>query len=143
MGLLDSIKQNKTKTINLPVLFVTGMLYAVQIDGSMTQQDVGKLKGIFEGKVPSVDDLLKEAVDYQTSTKHAEYLNELQNMELESSQRICFMANLLDLLLVDGELHENEIVLYKTYSDAIRLTGSERGAIQEVIVAKNSIGDFQ
>ncbi|GAA6138104.1 hypothetical protein NBRC116583_18510 [Arenicella sp. 4NH20-0111] len=59
----------------------------------------------------------------------------------ERQQRICF-ANLVDIAMADGSLHESENVLLRAYTSAFSVTDGEVERIVDVITLKNDKTGF-
>ncbi len=59
----------------------------------------------------------------------------------ERQQRIC-LANLVDIAMADGTLHETENVLLRAYTSAFSVDDSEVEKIVDVITLKNDKAGF-
>ena len=59
----------------------------------------------------------------------------------ERQQRVCF-ANLVDIAMADGSLHESENFLLSTYTSAFSVADAEIEKIFDVITLKNDKAGF-
>lgn len=59
----------------------------------------------------------------------------------EKQQRVA-MANMVDIAMADGSLHESENVLLRAYSDAFQVEDKEIERIVDVITLKNDKSAF-
>ncbi len=119
------------------ILGFCALLYAAaNIDGKSCENELRNLNLIIND-----ERILKQGFDYWQSTDNIQIVEELNTL-LVSDQKLCLLANMLEVAMVDGVLNENE----KNFLEKTRLTfninTSEFNAIFEALYTKNNFAIF-
>lgn len=81
-------------------------------------------------------ELYNRAYDYYQNHTFEETIGAL---ELNGQQKMCYLANLLELAMVDGAFDSREQKMIRRFSDAADLTESEVRTIRDVLLVKNQL----
>jgi len=108
------------------------------VDGDISPNEVAIINRL-DGFTTSVDwDL---AIGVWNDTPMEDCIELVAKSLSERQQRICF-ANLVDIAMADGSLHESENTLLRAYTSAFAVSDSEVERIVDVITLKNDKAGF-
>lgn len=81
--------------------------------------------------------LLQKALKYYKANSFDEFLIAVSGMSQE--QKLCFVANMMELGMCDGVLHRSEIKLIRQFCDYMEVSEDEYDTIKQVLLIKNKI----
>lgn len=81
--------------------------------------------------------LLKTALEYYKTHSFEELLVALSAMSQD--QKLCFLANFMDLGMADGVLHRSEMKIIRQFCDYMDITEDEYATIKQVLLIKNQL----
>jgi uncharacterized tellurite resistance protein B-like protein len=83
------------------------------------------------------NDILRSALQYYKTHNFDELLVALGGMNQE--QKLCFLANLMEMGMSDGVLHRSEMDLIKKFCKYMSLSDDEYETIKQVLLIKNKL----
>lgn len=81
--------------------------------------------------------VLQAALAYYKSHSFQQLIAELNG--LDDEQKLCFLANMMELGMKDGILHTSEMNLMREFSNAMNITEDQYDTIKQVLLIKNKI----
>ena len=108
------------------------------VDGELDPNEVAIINRM-DGLTTSADWEL--AIGVWDETPLEECIQLVSSSLNEKQQRVA-MANMVDIAMADGSLHESENVLLRAYSDAFQVDDKEIERIVDVITLKNDKSAF-
>lgn len=108
------------------------------VDGNLNTNEVAIINRL-DGLVTSVD--WDFAIGVWNDTPMDDCVILVAKSLNERQRRICF-ANLVDVAMADGGLHESETLLLRAYAAAFHLDDNEVQNIVDVITLKNDKASF-
>ena len=108
------------------------------VDGELSTNEVAIINRL-DGFTTSTD--WDFAIGVWNDTPMEDCVDLVAKSMSERQQRICF-ANLVDIAMADGSLHESENVLLSAYTSAFSVTDAEVEKIFDVITLKNDKAGF-
>ncbi len=108
------------------------------VDGELNTNEVGIINRL-DGLSTSAD--WDFAIGVWNDTPMDECIELIAKSLTERQQRICF-ANLVDIAMADGSLHESETFLLSAYTSAFSVSDQEVERIVDVITLKNDRAGF-
>jgi len=108
------------------------------VDGDLDTHEVAIINRL-DGFSTSVD--WDFAIGVWNDTPMEDCVDLVAKSLTERQQRICF-ANLVDIAMADGALHESENVLLRAYTNAFNVADTEVQRIVDVITLKNDKAGF-
>ncbi|AEI45503.1 TerB family tellurite resistance protein [Paenibacillus mucilaginosus] len=150
MGLFDMFKGDKsTEGMTPHFAFATSLLYMMQSDGEMDNEEVGQLLAVLGGEKSGGTigvgannrALLDRALKYIRSNSIDTFLKEAAPI-LTDAQKMCILVNLVDSSLADGEPERQEQELFAKFLTAFNITEQRFTPFFEVIMLKNDRSVF-
>ncbi|MCZ8519958.1 MULTISPECIES: tellurite resistance TerB family protein [Paenibacillus] len=150
MGLFDMFKGDKsTEGMTPHFAFATSLLYMMQSDGEMDNEEVGQLLAVLGGEKSGGTigvgannrALLDRALKYIRSNSVDNFLKEAAPI-LTDAQKMCILVNLVDSSLADGEPERQEQELFAKFLTAFNITEQRFTPFFEVIMLKNDRSVF-
>ncbi|AJY73526.1 TerB family tellurite resistance protein [Paenibacillus beijingensis] len=150
MGLFDMFKGDKaTEGMTPHFAFATSLLYMMQSDGEMDNEEIGQLLAVLGGEskggVIGVGAnnraLLDRALKYIRTNSIDAFLKEAAPV-LTDAQKMCILVNLVDSSLADGEPERQEQELFAKFLSAFNISEERFTPFFEVIVLKNDRSVF-
>ncbi|WP_426449488.1 TerB family tellurite resistance protein [Paenibacillus sp. S-38] len=150
MGLFDMFKGDKsTEGMTPHFAFATSLLYMMQSDGEMDNEEVGQLLAVLGGEKSGGTigvgannrALLDRALKYIRSNSVDTFLKEAAPI-LTDAQKMCILVNLVDSSLADGEPERQEQELFAKFLTAFNITEQRFTPFFEVIMLKNDRSVF-
>ncbi len=114
---------------------VTGIIYMMIADGQVSEQESSHLQSIIGGN----EEVLHRALSYVESNSIDEYLETLPKI-LSNAQKVCILMNICDSIMADGELAEDEQILFVRFLTAVGLTEESFKPYLRTISVKNERG---
>lgn len=108
------------------------------VDGDVSENEVAiinRLDGF------STSDDWNSAISVWNDTPMEDCIGLVTNCLNTRQRRIC-LANLVDIAMADGALHESENVLLRAYTEAFQMDDAEVEKIVDVITLKNDQAGF-
>ncbi len=120
-----------------PLVGFCALLYAVaNMDGKSCENELKNLSLIIND-----DHILKRGFDYWKGTDNIQIVEELKSL-LTSDQKICLLANMLEVTMVDGVLNENEKMFLEKTRLIFNINTTKFNAIFDALYAKNNFTSF-
>ncbi|MFD1956932.1 TerB family tellurite resistance protein [Paenibacillus thailandensis] len=150
MGLFDMFKGDRgTEGMTPHFAFAASLLYMMQSDGEMDNEEIGQLLAVLGGEsrngVIGVGAnnraLLDRALKYVRSNSIDSFLREAAPT-LTDAQKMCILVNLVDSSLADGEPERQEQELFAKFMNAFGVSEERFKPFFEVIVLKNDRSVF-
>jgi uncharacterized tellurite resistance protein B-like protein len=110
------------------------MMFIAMADGKVASEEDRYIRHAYR------DDLvtLKAALAYFKTHTYAELIKALQPM-LDQEQKLCVLANLMDIGMSDGTFRSSEQQMIRDFATAVGLTEDEIETIRQVLILKNKI----
>lgn len=108
------------------------------VDGDLNTNEVAIINRL-DGFTTSVD--WDFAIGVWNDTPMEDCIDLVAKSLSERQQRIC-LANLVDIAMADGVLHESENILLRAYTAAFSVSDAEIERIVDVITLKNDKAGF-
>lgn len=119
---------------------VTGVIYMMIADGEVSEQESSHLQSVIGGN----EEVLHRALSYVETNSIDEYLETLPKI-LSNAQKVCILMNICDSIMADGELADDEKVLFARFLAAVGLTEESFKPYLRAISVKNErdiLGSF-
>jgi hypothetical protein len=132
--------EDTSETPPKPVATISpmSMLSAALMYLATSDESIDKAEDEYIKKVCSYSpDDLKAGFDYYRSHKFEDLQKEFQT--LDRQQKLCILANLLELGMADGVLHRQEQEFIRQFCSFADLSEDEYETIREVLLLKNQI----
>ena len=129
--------QNASFSGLTPMLGLCACLQAlIHIDSEVVEEERKKLTLVVDNH-----QLLKEGRDCWQKVGTNQLISDLRSL-LSPAQKRCLLANLLEVAMVDGLLHEREKVFIEKLRTALDVDVSEFNTIFDVLLTKNNLTIF-
>ena len=133
----NSAAQNTSTPELNPMLGFCAVLQAlVHVDSDLAEEERKKLTLIIGNP-----QLLKEGREYWQKVGTEQLISNSQSI-LSPPQKICLLANMLEVAMVDGVLHESEKAFIETLRKSLAVGAKEFNTIFDVLLAKNNLTIF-
>jgi len=138
MGFFD--KFSSTVELTPAVALATSMIYMMASDGEIADPEMNYLYV----NLASIGDPqgLVEAASKYSKKQDLEAFQKEANALLNADQKMTILANLIDLLLSDGDADEEEQALFFSFADAFGVSEEEITPYIDIISVKNDLGNF-
>jgi uncharacterized tellurite resistance protein B-like protein len=110
------------------------MMHVAMADGKVAPEEDRYLRHVYQDDVAE----LKTALAYFKAHTYPELLKALQPL-LNHEQKLCILANMMDIGMCDGTLRSSEQRLVREFATAMALTEDEIETIRQVLILKNKI----
>ncbi|MEO1273515.1 MAG: hypothetical protein AAFX99_35975 [Myxococcota bacterium] len=142
-GLFDEFntQQQESGTLDAPFVFIASMTYMASVDGEVLDEELMPILGWLGG---SEEALLagQDAMRYARETPVADFLTEATPI-LNRDQKLCLLANMLDVLFADGFADPSEQELFFTFCQAFRVSEEEYRPFVQMAIIKNNRALFR
>ena len=128
-------KVAKKVELNPLVGFAASLYVLSQVDGSMDKRELDIIN-----RVVSTENSVA-ALDYLHQQGPLQLIESLKKM-LDEKQKLCLMANLLELSMSDLVIKKDEKEIIRQFKDALQIDDSDYQAIYDVLMLKNNTGVF-
>ncbi len=120
--------------ITPPMALLISMLYMMSADGSMSEEEIGRLNAV--GSVSPT--LLKASLRYVGQINAAKFLSSVTSL-LNERQRLCILLNACDTMMSDRVVANAEHQLFRRMVAAFELDPKSIGGYLNVIGLKNDV----
>lgn len=124
----------KVDAMTPPKALVVALLYMMSADGSMGEEEIGRLNVV----VGSCQALLKASLRYVGQVRAAEFLAAAANV-LDERQRQCVLLNVCDTMLSDHQVAGGERELFRRMLAAFGVEAKSFDKYLSVIYLKNEV----
>jgi len=136
----SSIKQVETpesiqdeKPFSLLTALAAALMYVASIDDDISKEEDYYIIAMMKNNKK----LLSAGLAYYKSHTFDELLSDLKG--LSDEQKLCFLANMMELGMKDGVLHSSELNLMHQFSDCMKIDTDQYNTIKQVLLIKNKI----
>jgi len=109
------------------------LMYLASVDDDIAVEEDHYIRDVCKNK----SKILASALKFYKAYSFDEYLSALPNLNQE--QKLCFLANLMELGMCDGTLHKSEMNLIKRFTKFVNLSKDEYTTIKQVLIIKNNL----
>ncbi len=121
-------------TLTPPLALVVSLIYMMAADGSMAEEEVGRLNAAVGGS-PA---LLKAGLRYVSKVRAPQFLGLAAPM-LDERQRLCILLNACDTMMSDHKVVKVESDLFRRMLAAFEVTEKEFERYLNIIFLKNDV----
>lgn len=111
------------------------MMFVATVDNDIAEEENDLIT-----KFCADDKLYNQAYEYYRNSTFEEILAALR---LNEQQKLCYLANLLELAMIDGAFDSKEQKMIKYFAEAAELTESQTRNIRDVLLIKNQLSVLQ
>ena len=133
----STISSQKNKTAENPISLIEGLaaslMYISASDKGIAREEDQYIREICNNN----KNLLKSALQYFKTHTFDELLLSLRDLNHE--QKLCFLANMMELGMCDGVLHRSEMDLIRSFCNHMELSEDEYDTIKQVLLIKNKL----
>ena len=108
-----------------------GMMYVAGIDNEIAESEENYIRRICGVR----KDEFRTGVEFYNNSSLADF--EKQAATMSEGQKLCILANMLDLAMVDGVLHTSEQNIVQSFIDSTGLDKGKAGLIIDALEIKN------
>jgi uncharacterized tellurite resistance protein B-like protein len=123
-----------TITLTPPLALVVSLIYMMAADGSMAEEEVGRLNATVGGS-PA---LLKAGLRYVSKVRAPQFLAFAAPM-LDERQRLCILLNACDTMMSDHKVVKVESDLFRRMLTSFEVTEKEFERYLNIIFLKNDV----
>jgi uncharacterized tellurite resistance protein B-like protein len=123
-----------TATLTPPLALVVSLIYMMAADGTMAEEEVGRLNAAVGGS-PA---LLKAGLRYVSKVRAPQFLALAAPM-LDERQRLCILLNMCDTMMADHKVVKVESDLFRRTLTAFEVTEKEFERYLNIIFLKNDV----
>ena len=123
-----------TATLTPPLALVVSLIYMMAADGSMAEEEVGRLNAAVGGS-PA---LLKAGLRYVSKVRAPQFLALAAPM-LDERQRLCILLNACDTMMSDHKVVKVESDLFRRMLTSFEVTEKEFERYLNIIFLKNDV----
>jgi uncharacterized tellurite resistance protein B-like protein len=124
----------KTATLTPPLALVASLIYMMAADGSMAEEEVGRLNAV----VGCSPDLLKTGLRYVSKVRAPQFLALAAPM-LNERQRLCILLNACDTMMSDHKVMKVEKDLFRRMLTSFEVSEKEFERYLNIIFLKNDL----
>jgi len=130
-----SPEKNKTDEKAAPLLekLASSLMYISASDADIAWEEDKYIREVCNNN----KDILKSALQYFKTHTFDELLLSLNILNHE--QKLCFLANMMELGMCDGVLHRSEMDLIRSFCSHMELSEDEYDTIKQVLLIKNKL----
>ncbi len=118
------------------VAFCAALYSMMEVDGMADAEERHQLE-----RLVGRPEIVTRAIEYLRRDGVDKLLEELPKV-LDKEQRLCLMANLVELAMIDGYLRGAEQVLLQRFLKVLQLSTENYDAIYEILTIKNDLSGF-
>lgn len=139
MGFFD--KFTSSDELTPKVALATAMIYMMASDGNLADEEMIYLS-VTLNALGEPKEIIDSAVKYAKKHDLEAFIEEANSL-LTPEQKMTLLANLIDLLLADGDADEAEEELFSKFADSFGVSQDELQPYIDIISTKNQYSLFQ
>jgi uncharacterized tellurite resistance protein B-like protein len=120
-------------TLDRKVGLAAAMMYLASVDGDIAREEDYYIIAMMDNN----REVLKAALSYYKTHTFEQLLDDLAG--LSDEQKLCYLANMMELGMKDGVLHSSELKLIKKFAESMDISGDQYTTIKQVLIIKNKI----
>jgi len=124
---------NATGILPCDVGLATALMFVASVDDMVSQEEDRYIVNLFENN----QKILQPALAYYKQHTLDELLIALSDLTQE--QKLCFVANMVELGMSDGVLHRSEMKIIRQFSEYMDISDDEYTTIKQVLLIKNQL----
>lgn len=123
-----------TNTGEIPPLLglAVVLMFVAAVDGEIADEEQEHILRFCQND----EDFYNRAYEWYNSTSYEEFLS---NLALDEQQKLCYLANILEIAMVDGVFDSKEQALIRTFVNAAELPADKVRAVEDVLLMKNQL----
>ncbi len=122
----------KAQGLTPPMALVVSLLYMMSSDGSMAEEEIGRLNAV----VGNSQALVKASLRYVSQVRAPQFLASAAQL-LDEQQRLCILLNACDAMMADRQVASGERDLFRRMLAAFGIAAGEFDRYLNVIFLKN------
>ena len=138
MGFFD--KFSSETELTPAIALATSMIYMMASDGEITDEEINYLATKLYA-IGDANELMKLSQKY-SKKQDLEAFQKEANEKLTEDQKFTILANLIDILLADGDADEDEQNLFFSFTEAFGISEDDIQPYIDVISTKNDLASF-
>lgn len=123
-----------TESLSPPMTLVVSMLYMMSVDGSMSEEEVGRL----HAAIGMSQKLLRASLSYMSKVRVPQFLSVAAEM-LNERQRVCLLLNVCDSMMSDRQVVKSEESLFRRMLAAFGKQAKDFERYLNILHLKNDI----
>lgn len=138
MGFFD--KFSGTTELTPAIALATSMIYMMASDGEINDEEINYL-AVKLYAIGDANELIKLSQKY-SKQQDLEAFQQEANEKLTEDQKFTILANLIDILLADGDADEEEQNLFFSFVSAFGISEEAVQPYIDIISSKNDLASF-
>ncbi len=122
------------------IALATSMIYMMASDGDIADEELNYL-AVKLHAIGDAEELIELSHKY-SKRQNLEAFRKEANEKLTRDQKFTILANLIDILLADGEADDNEQELFFSFVEAFGITEDEIKPYIDILSVKNDLASF-
>ena len=138
MGFFD--KFSSTTELTPAIALATSMIYMMASDGEIADEEMNYL-AVKLYAIGDAEELIELSRKY-SKKQDLEAFQKEANEKLTEDQKFTVLANLIDILLADGEADEDEQNLFFSFVEAFGVSEDDIQPYIDILSVKNDLASF-
>jgi len=138
MGFFDKFSSNTELTP--AIALATSMIYMMASDGEIDDEEMNYL-AVKLYAIGDAEELMSLSQKY-SKKQDLEAFQKEANEKLTEDQKFTILANLIDILLADGDADEDEQNLFFSFASAFGISEDDVQPYIDIISVKNDLASF-
>jgi len=138
MGFFDKFSSNTELTP--AIALATSMIYMMASDGEIDDEEINYL-AVKLYAIGDAEELMSLSQKY-SKKQDLEAFQKEANEKLTEDQKFTILANLIDILLADGDADEDEQNLFFSFVEAFGISEDDIQVYIDIISVKNDLASF-
>ena len=138
MGFFDKFSSNTELTP--AIALATSMIYMMASDGEIDDEELNYL-AVKLYAIGDAEELMSLSQKY-SKKQNLEAFQKEANEKLTEDQKFTILANLIDILLADGDADEDEQNLFFSFVEAFGISEDDIQVYIDIISVKNDLASF-
>ena len=138
MGFFDKFSSNTELTP--AIALATSMIYMMASDGEIDDEEMNYL-AVKLYAIGDAEELMSLSQKY-SKKQNLEAFQKEANEKLTEDQKFTILANLIDILLADGDADEDEQSLFFSFVEAFGISEDDIQPYIDIISVKNDLASF-
>ena len=138
MGFFD--KFSSETELTPAIALATSMIYMMASDGEITDEEINYLATKLYA-IGDANELMKLSQKY-SKKQDLEAFQKEASEKLTEDQKFTILANLIDILLADGDADEDEQNLFFSFTEAFGISEDDIQPYIDIISTKNDLASF-
>ena len=138
MGFFDKFSSNTELTP--AIALATSMIYMMASDGEIDDEEMNYL-AVKLYAIGDAEELMTLSQKY-SKKQNLEAFQKEANEKLTEDQKFTILANLIDILLADGDASEDEQNLFFSFVEAFGISEDDIQPYIDIISVKNDLASF-